>query len=206
MNLVFVSMLMLPVVPAEVDEGAIVKHLKGTAQVYAQYGNSRQQKQLIRLELRITGDKDAKEVVAALKEVARLPHLETLMLMGPAFTDEAVRELARSRSLRDVQLNRTQVTDAGIASLAAINELRRLVFWGSGLTDKGLKDVARLKNLKYLEITDAPITREGLKELYALTGLRRLTIVNSKATARELRLLFQSLPELETRPLNGFQR
>jgi hypothetical protein len=204
MDLLLVPLLVMGLPPAGVDDAAVVDRVKQVGTVHVGYADSRRKQHVIRMDIRITGDKDPREVAAALKGLAKLSELENIMLIGPAFTNEAVKELAQVKSLRDVQLHRTQVTDEGIQALASLPNLRRLIFFGSGLTDKGLKHVAQIKGLQYLELTDAPITDEGLKTLETMSELRRLSIVNSQASRAALKQLFQTLPYLEARSPNTF--
>jgi hypothetical protein len=206
MNLVLISTVALglsahQIVAQVEEERAVVDQLKKFAKVYVGYVADNTDLRVSRIDLRVTGEKDEKEVVAALKQLKKLPRLETIMLLGPAFTDDAVKQLAKVKSLRDVQIYRTKITDDGIKSLASLPEMRRLIFQGNGLSDEGLKDVAQMTNLQYLEITDAPVTDNGIAELSALQDLRRLSITNSRASPNGIRRLFDTLPNVEARPV-----
>lgn len=197
MELMVVSLMTVGFAVNDAENMAAVARLQQIARVYVGYEGDAKARRIARLDIRITGNREPRDVAAALKGLDGLPHLESVLLLGPAFTDEAVAEIAHIKTLRDVQLHRTRVTDKGIAALAELPHLRRLTFWGSGLTDEGLKDVARMKQLQYLEISDAPITDAGLRTLAGLTGLRRLQIANSQATGPALQRLYESLPDLE---------
>lgn len=197
MNLLVLSLATFALAAPADSEQAVIDRLKTVASVYVSYGEGAR-RQVTRLDVRITGNQEPKEVAAALRELEKLNRLESILLLGPAFTDESIGELTRVKSLREVQLHGTKVTDAGIKKLAALTELRRFTFVGTGLTDAGLKEIAAWKHLQTLELTDAPITDAGLPAIRELTGLQRLSIINSRATPRALKLLFASLPNLES--------
>jgi len=78
------------------DEAAVVASLKKLGDVYV---TPRTHKKGIEgLDLRITGEKKPEEVIAALKDLAKLPRLQSLVLIGVAINDETATEIAPSKA------------------------------------------------------------------------------------------------------------
>lgn len=148
------------------------------------------------VDFRITGEKPVAQVKAALAEIAALPEVESIVLVGLAFTDDAVAELGKCKKLTLLNLYATKVTDNAFTEIAKVTTLNRLTFTGAGLTDKGMKEIAKLSNLVHLEITDAPITDNGLMDLRRMKNLRRLVLTNTKTTDRGFASLQSLIPRL----------
>jgi hypothetical protein len=150
------------------------------------------------VDFRIMGDKPAAEVRAALAEIAALPDVRTIMLVGLAFTDEAVAELGKCKKLTTLNLYGTKATDKAFVDLSKVSTLNRLSFTGAGLSDKAMKEIAKLPELVFLEVTDAPITDNGLMDLRRAMNLRRLLLTNTRTTDRGVANLQALIPHLRT--------
>jgi hypothetical protein len=151
---------------------------------------------IIGVDFRPTAGSDPKKVAAAVKELAMLPDLQTVLLLGQDVTDEAANAVPASAKLMSIQFFNTSITDKGIAGLARLKNLQTFKFTGMGLADEGMKTLAKIKTLQTIVITDAKVTDEGVLALRTLANLRRLTIENTAATEQSIQSLRQQLPRL----------
>jgi hypothetical protein len=151
---------------------------------------------IIGIDFRPTAGSDPKKVAAVVKELATLPDLETVLLLGQDVTDDAAEALPTSAKLASIQFFNTSITDKGIAKLARFNNLHQFKFTGMGLTDEGMKALAKMKTLQTIAITDAKVTDKGVLALASLRNLRRLTIENTLATEQSIETLREQLPRL----------
>jgi hypothetical protein len=151
---------------------------------------------IIGIDFRPTAGSDPKKVAAVVKELATLPDLETVLLLGQDVTDAAADALPTSARLVSIQFFNTSITDQGIAKLTRFKNLQQFKFTGMGLTDDGMKTLAKIKTLQTIVITDAKVTDEGVLALRSLRNLRRLTIENTLATEQSIERLREQLPRL----------
>lgn len=151
---------------------------------------------IIGVDFRPTAGSDLKKVAAVVKELATLPDLETVLLLGQDVTDAAADALPASAKLVSIQFFNTTITDQGIAKLTRFKNLQQFKFTGMGLTDEGMKALAKIKTLQTIVITDAKVTDKGVLALASLRNLRRLTIENTLATEQSIESLRESLPRL----------
>src|SRR6516162_917611 len=154
---------------------------------------------IIGIDFRPTAGSDPKKVAAAVKELATLPDLETVLLLGQDVTDAAADALPTSAKLVSIQFFNTSITDQGFAKLTRFKNLQQFKFTGMGLTDEGMKTLAKIKTLQTIVITDAKVTDEGVLALASLRNLRRLTIENTLATEQSIERLPEPLPRLSNR-------
>ncbi|MCI0376211.1 MAG: hypothetical protein L0Y72_11135 [Gemmataceae bacterium] len=180
---------------ADSADDAVIKALKKVGSVYVSR-SEQGEKPIIQIDFRITGDKDAVQVAAAMQELVRLRHLENVQFVGRAFNDDAMKELAQLSNLRVIRLFNTKVTDKGVKELNGLEALQSFSYTGSGLTDAGMIELAKHKQLTALEIIDAPITDKGAMELVGLQNLKRLLLQNSQIPAESMEVLRELMPRL----------
>lgn len=99
-----------------------------------------------------------------LKELSRIPTVETLHLPSTRITDSGLRYLAGFPNLRTLDLSDTTIGDTGLGHLSSLASLRALNLTGTSVTDAGL---AQLKPLKGLMVLAVPrhISNTVLEEL-----------------------------------------
>lgn len=154
---------------------------------------------IIGIDFRPMAGSDPKKVAAAVKELASLPELETVLLLGRDVTDEAADAIPKSATLVSVQFFNTSITDNGIGNLTRFTKLQTFKFTGMGLTDRGMKALAKISTLQTIEVTDSKVTDEGVLALQSLPNLRQLTIENTAASQRSIDQLGTRLPRIEGR-------
>jgi hypothetical protein len=99
-----------------------------------------------------------------------------VFLRGAGVTDAHLKELAGLPHLQTLDLEGAAVTSAGLEHLATLTQLRMLRLRGTQVTNTGLKELAGLQQLHWLDLADTQVTWAGLKELVGLKELRRLSI------------------------------
>ncbi len=151
---------------------------------------------IIGVDFRPMSGSDSKKIAAIVGELAAMPHLETLLLLGMDVTDEAVEAIPVSPKLLSVQFFNTRISDKGIATLPRFQKLQRFSFTGMGLTDEGMRSLAQIKSLHTIIITDAKVSDDGVLALRSLPNLRQLTVENTAATQKSIDRLRESLPRL----------
>jgi hypothetical protein len=144
---------------------------------------------IVGVDFRPTAGTDPKKVTAVVKELATLPDLETVLLLGKDVTDDAVNAIPATAQLTSIQFFNTAISDLGIAKLTRFKYLRVFKYTGMILTDEGMKSLGKIRTLHTVMITDAPITDVGVLALQDLTSLRTLSIENSNATERSIQRL-----------------
>jgi hypothetical protein len=103
-----------------------------------------------------------------LHEVAKHRRLINLNLQGAAqVTDAALKELAGMPQLETLVLAGTPVTDQGIAELAHLPQLRHLVLANTHLTDAALDGLASCVRLQYVGLSRTRVTEAGVAKLQA---------------------------------------
>lgn len=110
---------------------------------------------------------------AVLARVADLEHVTALHLGGSrAVTDEGVRQLARMPQLQTLDLSGCLVTDRGLEVLRQLPRLRRFhLCWRRDMTDSG---VAHLAGCDDLESVDLMGTHTGDGAIRAMAGKAKL--------------------------------
>jgi hypothetical protein len=185
-----------PPVIAKMEELGTVFVTRANPKVKTSARSQAKNKVIVGIDFRPTAGSDPKKVAAAVKELATLPDLKTVLLLGQDVTDEAAGALPASVKLVSIQFFNTSITDKGIAGLARLKSLQTFKFTGMGLTDEGMKSLAKIKTLQVIVITDAKVTDDGVLALRTLRNLRQLTIENTEATEQSIERLRESLPRL----------
>jgi hypothetical protein len=127
----------------------------------------------------------------ALKHVAGLDNVRTLMLCGTSIGDSDLAELPKMWRLENLNLLGTNVTDAGLTHLANCRELKSLVL-PSAITDQGVQALRGLSNLEFLWIDSTAVTDQSAPVFAGLEKLRELLLRQnaiSDVGAKELRRL-----------------
>lgn len=101
---------------------------------------------------------------AGLAQLAKLPRLESLTILGGEFTLEGVQRLARIPKLRSLGLFGTS-SEAALAELGAARGLKRLALRSAAANDALLAALAGLKSLEHLDLYDTATTTSGLQHL-----------------------------------------
>jgi hypothetical protein len=154
---------------------------------------------IIGIDFRPMAGSDSKKIAELVKELATLPDLESVLLLGKDVTDAAADAIPTSSKLMSVQFFNTAVTDKGVVKLSRLSNLQVFKFTGAGLSDEGMKAIGKMKTLHTIEITDAKITDAGVLALSSLPNLRLLTISNAAASQRSVDQLQERLPRIEGR-------
>jgi hypothetical protein len=128
------------------------------------------------------------------KELARLPNLQSLNLNLTSLNDAGLRELAAAKKLQKLELLNTPVTDAGLKHLAGLQDLRWINLDGTNLTAAGLKELAPLKNLELVSVGNRQVTDETLQTLQQLRLLHTLSSLSAKDGKRPKN--FQEVDEM----------
>jgi hypothetical protein len=78
-----------------------------------------------------------------LKDLARLPKLETLSMFGFHTPNAVCKELAQFKQLRVPDLNLSKVNDEGLKDLAQLEGLELLNVAATEVTDAGLAEIRK---------------------------------------------------------------
>ncbi len=128
---------------------------------------------------------------AALRQFARLPHLESFTLdckwefVGTDVTytdeyklrDDGAEAIATFPSLRSLSLFQTLLTDDGVAALCQLTSLEELTVSSPLATGAGLRHVLRLTNLNHLSVSSWQLADEDISMLGRLPKLRTLMLL-----------------------------
>lgn len=91
-----------------------------------------------------------------------------LKVGGTAITDGALKEIARLKHLNKLHLEYTSVGDQGIAELTEMPYLEYLNLIGTKVSDASIPKIAQLKSLKSLYVWQSAISDVGIAELKKL--------------------------------------
>src|SRR6266568_1766476 len=154
---------------------------------------------------------------AALADLPRLDHLDTLELSSTRLTDAGLKELAKLERLQSLSIAHTEVTDEGLKALASLKSLRAIDLGScKHITGRGVKELAlgngrlqflslsfysrvgeggpeqfsRFSDLEHLDLTWTPVTNAHLAEISGLTRLRVLVLKDCRELSEaDLKLL-----------------
>ena len=140
---------------------------------------------------------DARVTDAGLKELAELPYVHEIQIIGGEITDVGLRHLGEFSNLSDLMLFGTQFDDDGLKHLAGLTRLRRLGLGSMRITDAGMRHLEGLCNLQELSFDDVHISDAGLEHLVGLTKLELLIVTNTDVTPEGIRKLQEALPNCE---------
>jgi hypothetical protein len=137
--------------------------------------------------------KEAKMTDGAVRELATLPALQTLMLNNVEISDAGVAFLAANPNLEMLAvspdpISKVKISDAGVAAMAAMPKLGSLGLNRSAVTDGALAVMAKpgaFAKLAVLDLSNTAVSDVGIQNLHdpkALPSLRILTIHDTKVT------------------------
>jgi hypothetical protein len=96
-----------------------------------------------------------------MKELARLEHLEVLILAFTNIKGHGLMDLAPLAKLEALYLS--VQTEEGLKGLAPLQQLRALHLSGSEVTDAGLRELSHMKGLKILNFSrNSFLTEDGI--------------------------------------------
>jgi hypothetical protein len=131
-----------------------------------------------------------------LRQLASLPKLLELNLIGTRVDDEAMEKLAALTLLESLDISGTRVSDAGLMHLGSLKNLRKLNISRNALTDVGAAEISRLTQLEELLIGDNAMSDASLTQFANLSKLRSLWLGgNSRITHQGVAELKVALPE-----------
>ncbi len=119
---------------------------------------------------------------AGAPELAKLRHLEHLVLGHEVFTDAVMKQVGGLTGLRSLDLSATEVTAAGLGPLAKLRSLRRLRVANGEPNDANAKLFATLTNLEELDLAGADISDPGIALLARLPRLEVLDLSDTTLT------------------------
>lgn len=134
--------------------------------------------------------------------LAVAPSIEALVFDGALVTDKSAGSFCRMRNLNSLTLMNTRFTDAGVDALKDTN-IRSLNIGSTLVTDACLDSVAQMKHLEHLRIGRTKITGKGLLKLTKLP-LNVLTINElSGVTDDTIELIAQNYPGMYELNMDG---
>jgi internalin A len=102
---------------------------------------------------------------AALKLIAEMPLIESMVIRIALVGDEFFQGLAQSDHLRYIEVKEINLTDGGLRHLSHLAKLRDLLIEDADITDDGVQYLAALKKLKRLVLRDVRISEGGFERL-----------------------------------------
>jgi len=148
---------------------------------------------VIGIDFRPMAGSDPKRVASVVMELAMVPELETVLLLGQPITDDVADAIPTTLKVTNIRFYNTRVTDKGVVGLTRFKNLQVFNYTGTGLTDEGMASIGTMTSLMNLTITDSKITDKGVYALQKLVNLQRLTIENSAASEASVQFLRTTL-------------
>ncbi|MDZ4832499.1 MAG: protein kinase [Candidatus Melainabacteria bacterium] len=109
-----------------------------------------------------------------LKQIAKIPTLRVLGLMGSGIGDNGIKYL-ENRPIEEIVLRGTKVTDKCIDSLATMR-LKHVNLQETNITDVGYEKLGKIATIDWLDISATQGTSEGLKFINEMPRLKSLYI------------------------------
>jgi hypothetical protein len=152
---------------------------------------------------------------AGLEELAALPRLQQVGLIGSGVTDAGLEKIGRIKALRQLDVRGARVTAAGLKHLAGL-PLTSLAVSPGVLTDEALDYLADKKMLHalaiakgrmgrpasaediyYMVLEGAPITDASVKHLTAMKSLFGVNLRGTRVTDKGVAQLKEALPNVQ---------
>lgn len=170
-----------PAVTATPDDPAVIQALKdagGQLQL-------NKDKQVVAVDLTSVSMEDEAKATELLTDVAKLPELEVLRILGPGVNNETFKLVAGLKKLRVLELRNTKVNDEGAAIVAGFSNLTNLLARRTDFTDGALEKLAVLKNLRQLDLRFTNMSDAGMADLSGkFPNLTSLKLEGSKVTSK----------------------
>ena len=109
-----------------------------------------------------------------LKQLGRLPQLESLEVTGGTVDDAGVANLSGLAQLQRLYLNKLNVTDAGLAALEKLVHLKVLSLKNTKIDGEGLKLVTKLPHLEVLNLAGTKVADDTFGQIQQLKDLDTL--------------------------------
>lgn len=90
------------------------------------------------------------------------PHLPALDLSGTQITDGAMKHVAMLKDLKTLLIYNTQITDDGVAQLKGLTKLQVLDLRNTHISDHGLQHLMQIASLEYLYLTGTDVTPDAV--------------------------------------------
>ncbi len=151
---------------------------------------------VVSLEVGVNGG--GKFTDAGLKSIARLTHLQTLLIQSDKVTDAGFEDLKRLSDLRQLSFYfNTKITGAGFEHLKAIPNLQHLkLMCCAKVDDASIQHLVGMPSLQELWLTcSRHVTDGAVEHLKKLSGLKKLVAPQLSAEAKLA--LHQILPACE---------
>jgi len=139
-----------------------------------------------------------------LKEIAKLPNLQCLMIGGHRkfgmFTDAGCEHLSQLKKLDRLVISGLEVSEVGTESLAKLDSLRSVHLLINGMSNEAIANLSGLKRLEHLAISSGPkkgVAFSGLSELNGLTRLKSLTYYGQPPQPNDPPVDLSGLTQLE---------
>ncbi|MCA9015166.1 MAG: hypothetical protein KDA77_07520, partial [Planctomycetaceae bacterium] len=117
---------------------------------------------------------------AALKEIAGLSRLRSLLLNETAITDAALEPVGKVASLENLDLRNCALNNKAISHLTGLSNLKALRLSGnSDIDDDALADINQLTNLKALMLDFLWVSGDGISQLKNLNKLEELYLAKT---------------------------
>lgn len=154
-----------------------------------------------------------------LRQVARVPNVKRLNLLGTKVTANGLQALVGLKKLDTVFIEDSRITDSVVMKLGELKMLHTLwvaatrggnratsegavgelnLAW-TAISDRCLSSIAGLKNLVWLDIRDTKVTDSGVEALFGLKNLKDLLLGGSKVTRVGRFRLQVALPDCRIR-------
>lgn len=112
-----------------------------------------------------------------LKQVAKFPELDTLVIDEAQVTDAGLAHVKGAKELVELVAAGLPITDAGMKVLQNFSALKRLNLSSCRrITAGGMQNLAGLRNLEELNLQDTTIADQGLAHLSKLVRLKSLNL------------------------------
>ncbi len=110
-------------------------------------------------------DQDWRGGINDLRQLAHLPDLQKLTLIGPQVNDAWLAAMGPMPNLRSLNLKRSSITNAGLAHLVGLQRLDRLGVFYASITDGCLEHLEKLANVALIQLYGTKVSREGAEQL-----------------------------------------
>jgi len=142
---------------------------------------------------------------AALKEIAGLSHLRSLLLNETPITDAAFESVGKVTTLENLDLRNCSLNNKAISYLTGLSKLKALRLSGnSDIDDDAMADINQLTNLKALMLDFLWVSGDGLSQLKDLNKLEELYLAKTLVDDDGLATLTQ-FPKLKKTRLSQNQ-
>ena len=138
-----------------------------------------------------------------LKNLAKLPQIESLSLVGTKVTDVGLTVTTQLPELRSLNLGAFAVNASMMATLSKLEKLEVLGLEGAKVTDNDLPPLENLAELKELNLSATPITDNAFKILGRLKKLEILKVAYTSINGSGMQYMKRKKSEVGLRVLDA---